>query len=447
MVSTPVAVGPLGMAAGPMVAPPARVPLGFMLAGGIGLLGFGGAAWLAADRAVQAYNHPGVLAAVHAGVLAFLTTTVLGAMHQFAPVVGRRPLRSVPVAYVTLASMVAAAWLLPSGFAHGPEGLVAAGGVFGTIAVLLAAWNLSAPLAGRGGGVPLAGLRLSLGYLVVTVGFGVTYAFNRQAGWFPLYSHRVLAHAHLGLLGWLGLTYLAVAEKLWPMFLLSHRPSNRSGAWAVGLVAAGTAVLSTGLLFDARWPITIGAAVVLAGLGAHLTSLAGAVRHRRRRLELLHAYLFVSAGFLVTAAAFGVAAGLASVEVTERARLVVAEVTALIGWLALAVIGHAHKIVPFISYTALRARGVRTNRLGRPLLFGDLFNHRAGQVSLVLGALGFATIIAGVLVDRSEVVALGAACITATGAVTVANLVAGPVRAARIPQTRASTAPTTRETS
>ena len=80
------------------------------------------------------------------------------------------------------------------------------------------------------GGVPLVGLRLSVSYLVVTVGFGVTYAFDRTEGWFGLLPHRVLSHAHLGLLGWLGLTYVSVAERLWPMFLLAHRPSQRSGA-------------------------------------------------------------------------------------------------------------------------------------------------------------------------------------------------------------------------
>src|SRR5690606_28498778 len=188
----------------------------------------------------------GAVGAVHVGVLAFLTTAVLGAVHQFAPVVARRPLRSVLAARLTLAGMVVTGWLLPTGFAHGPEGLVAAGGVAGACTVALAAWNLSGPLAARDGGVPLRGLRLSVLFLVVTVAFGVVYAFDRQAGWFPLPPHRVLAHAHIGLLGWLGLTYVAVAEKLWPMFLLAHRPRAREGAWAVGLVGAGVPLLAAG---------------------------------------------------------------------------------------------------------------------------------------------------------------------------------------------------------
>jgi hypothetical protein len=326
--------------------------------------------------------------------------------------------------------MVATGWLLPSGFAHGPESLVATGGAIGAATVALAAWNLSGPLAARGRGVPLVGLRFAIGFLVVTVAFGVVYAFDRQTGWFPLFPHRVLAHAHLGLLGWLGLTYVAVAEKLWPMFLLSHRPRARSGAWAVGLLAAGVPVLAAGMLLAApalAWPGGIAAG---AGLACHLMSLAASVRHRRRALELLHGFLFTSAAFLVTAVALGAAAALADGPV-EGARLVAAEVAGLVAWLGLAVVGHAHKIVPFIGYTALRAAGVATAPSGRPLLFGDLFHHGAARVTLVTAASGFATVIAGILAASPTAIAAGGVAVSATGALATANLALGPRRVTR----------------
>jgi hypothetical protein len=411
--------------------PPPSVPLGFLLAAGVGLCAFGFAAWFAADRVVVSPTDSGVVAAVHVGVLAFLSTAVLGALHQFAPVVGRRPLRSVAVARWTLVGFVAGAWLIPSGFAHGPEALVATGGAVAAVAVALAVWNLSGPLASRDGGLPLLGLRFSVGYLVVTVAFGVVYAFDRQAGWFPLLSHRVLAHAHLGLLGWLGLTYVSVAEKLWPMFLLAHRPRARAGAYAVGGVAAGVPLLAVGLLLGVpalAWP---GAVAVVVGLLAHLLSLAGAVRHRRRPLELLHGFLFAAAAFLLAAIVLGAIAALADVEPVQRARLVAAEVTALLAWLTLAVVGHTHKIVPFIAYSALRARGVTTGPTGAPLLFGDLFHHPTARASLLGAAAGFAAMLAGVLLASSAVIAFGAVVVAATGLVTMANLGLGPRRAAR----------------
>ncbi len=415
--------------------PPASVPLAFLATAGLGLIGFGFVTWFAADRSVVSPTHSGVVSNVHMGVLTFLTVGVLGALHQFAPVVGGRKLRSVPVAWITYATMVSAAWIMPNGFAHGPEYLVATGGVLGSIAVLLAAWNLSGPLSSRTGGVPLVGLRLSVSYLVVTVGFGVTYAFDRTEGWFGLLPHRVLAHAHLGLLGWLGLTYVSVAERLWPMFLLAHRPSQRSGAWAVGLLSGGTAVLATGLLIGNKPIAIVGGAIVIGGIAAHLTSLVGSVKHRRRGLELLHWFLFVSAGFLVTAVVLGVIAGLVPMSTVHLSRVVSAEVASLIAWLSLAIIGHVHKIVPFISFAALRAKGIRNNRSGKPLLFGDLYTKWAGWVTLGSSGTGFAVIITGLLVSSAAVVAIGGGLIVVAGTVVCANLSVGPMRARSLPRT------------
>jgi hypothetical protein len=215
------------------------------------------------------------------------------------------------------------------------------------------------------------------------------------------------------------------------MFLLAHRPRARAGAWAVGLLAGGTPVLAGGLLFAAPIVAWSGGAAAAGGLGCHLVSLAGAVRHRRRPLELLHGFLFTSAGFLVLAVALGAAAGLADVEPAQRSRLVAAEVAALMAWLSLAVVGHAHKIVPFIAYTALRARGVTSGPAGRPLLFGDLFHHGVARASLATGVAGFTAAVAGILAGSPAVLACGGALVSLTGALVTGNLAGGPRRAAR----------------
>jgi hypothetical protein len=411
-----------------MVVPPPSVPLTSFAAAGVGLAGFGAAIALAAPRVVAAPTAQGVVGAVHVGVLAFLTVGVLGALHQFGPVVGRRPLRSVAAARSSAGLMVIAAWLLASGFAHGPESLIVLGGFTGLAAVLVAGWNLSGPLSARDGGVPVVGLRIAVVYLVVTVCFGVVYALDRQTGWFPLFPHRVLAHAHLGLIGWLGITYLAVAEKLWPMFLLSHRPQARSGAIAVGSAGVGAGTLAVGLLFAAKPLAVLGGALVVVAVAAHIVSLVGTIRHRRRPLELLHGFVLVSTAFVVVAVALGAIAGLGDVAPQVRMRLVAAEVAAVIAWISLAVIGHAHKIVPFIGYTALRGRGIRTNRAGGPLLFADLYHGTVARLTLLTAAGGFALVIVGLLTDTVGPVVVGAWSISATGVIVTANLAAAPMR-------------------
>ncbi|MCC7077231.1 MAG: hypothetical protein IT198_08910 [Acidimicrobiia bacterium] len=413
------------------VVPPSSVPLTFFVAAGVGMVAFGLATWFAADRIATTPTHPGVVSAVHLGVLAFLSMTVLGALHQFAPVVGQRRLRSTAAAWVTFVAILATAWAIPTGFAHGPSWLIRAGGIAGLVAVLVLAWNLSRPLADRDGGLPLVGIRLSVTFLVITVAFGVVYAFDRQEGWFVLLPHRVLAHAHLGLLGWLGLTYVSVAEKLWPMFLLAHRPSTRPGTAAVTLIASGVPILATGLLFAVPAVAWLGGVVTAAGLVAHLVSLFSCVRHRRRRIELLHIFLFTSAAFLVAAMVFGLLAGALDVSPVMRGRLVAAEVAALIGWLGLAIVGHIHKIVPFIGYTALRARGIRTTGDGRPLLFSHLFAAVPARISLVVGTIGFALLVAGTAAAVSGLIATGGCAIALTAVIVVSNLATGPRRATR----------------
>jgi hypothetical protein len=240
-----------------------------------------------------------------------------------------------------------------------------------------------------------------------------------------------LAHAHLGLLGWLGLTYVAVAEKLWPMFLLAHRPKARAGNWAVRLLATGTALLVPGLLYGVEPLAIAGGIVAVAGLGAHLVSLAGVIRHRRRRLELLHAFVLASSVALVAAIALGVVAGLADVGSDTRARLAAGEIAALFGWIALAVIGHAHKIVPFIAWSALRERGFTDAPGGGPLLFADLFDGRIARATFVVVCAAVVLVVTGVLA-ASSVSVLAAGCAFAAGGIFVlGNLGLGPRRLAR----------------
>jgi hypothetical protein len=403
----------------------------FLAAAGVGLTAFGAALAAAAGRAAIAPTAAPVLAAVHVCMLGFLATAVLGALHQFCPVVGGRPLRSISAARVTAGLWVPAVAALVVGFATGHPAVVSIAGVTAFSALCLTAWNVSAPLSSRGRGAPLTGLRWAVGFLVTTAGFGVVYAFDRHTGWFPLMPHRVLAHAHLGLIGALGLTYMAVAEKLWPMFLLAHPPGRSPGVVTVRLVPAGIVLLVPGLLF-AIPPLAIaGGVVVTAGAGAHLASLTAFLRHRRRRLELLHAFVLAAAGLLVLAATLGAAAGLAPVSAVWRARLVSAEVAALAGWLGLAVIGHAHKIVPFISYTALRAAGVSQRPGGGPLMFTDLFDASLARAVLAGGAGGFAALVVGLLGASGPVIAAGGVTLSLTGAVATANLAVGPLAVRR----------------
>jgi hypothetical protein len=412
----------------PAVVPPPEVPLSFLAAAALGLAACGAALIWARGAAMADPTADPVVAAAHFGMLATLSMGVAGALHQFTPVVTQRPLRSVPLAWATFAAWLGAAWLLPSGIAAQQEGVVEAGGGLAAIAVTLLAVNLSAPLAARGKGHTVTGLRFAVAGFIATACFGVTYVADRRGNWFDLSGHVVLAHAVIGLFAWLGLTYVAVAEKLWPMFFLAHVPGRHvAGRLAVWLIPAGVMLLSPGLLAGLAPLAWAGAVILAAGLAAHLASLALHVRHRRRQGGLHLIFVTTAAGFLVAGAGLALAAALVMPrDHPGGMALAAAAVTAFAGWLLEALTGHAHKVVPFILWSVLRGRGIATGPSGRPLGFGDLYDHRIAAGSYALVTAGIAAVCAGFAATQPGALAAGGGMLAATGLAAAANLSVTP---------------------
>ena len=114
-----------------------------------------------------------------------------------------------------------------------------------------------------------------------------------------------------------------------------------------------------------------------------------------------------------------------------RTRLVSAEVAALFSWIALAVVGHAHKIVPFISWGLLRNLGISQKADGRPVLFADLYDDRLARATYASGAAGSALIVGGLLSGTAPAVVAGALLYSLCGAIALGNLGLGPGHAVR----------------
>ncbi len=414
----------------PGAVPPPSVPLAFLAAASLGLVACGAAwawawGWAGSDPSADP-----VVAAVHLGVLATLATGVLGAVHQFTPVITGRPLRSVRLARLVFVTWLGASWLLPLGVATEQVTVTAASGALAGLSLVLLAVNLAGPLAVRGKGTPVTALRLALAGALSTSFLGVAFVGDRQRGWFVLSGHVDLAMGVLGLFGWLGLTYVGVAEKLWPMFLLAHLPGrHRSGRVAVWCLAVGVTLLAPALAWGADTLAWAGGVTTAAGLGAHLVSLAVHVRHRRRAVNLHLVFVLTAAAWVPVGAGLAVAAAL----VVPRhhhvgVALSAAALSAFGAWLLEALVGHAHKVVPFIVWSALRARGVATGPSGAPLLFADLYDHRWAAASYGTLTCGVAALCTGLAVSAPPLVAIGGALLVATGLVVAANLSAVPVR-------------------
>lgn len=408
----------------PGVVPPPSVPLSYLGAASLGAVGLGVALIAFHAVAVGDPSDDRVVAAAHLAMLATLSMGVLGALHQFTPVITQRPLHSVPLARATFFAWLAGAWLLPVGFATRHETLVEVGGAFAAIAVVLLVVNLWHALAVRHKGAPVMALRLALGGFVATACYGVIYVIDRRGQWFDLSGHVVLAHVVVGVFAWLGLSYVGVAEKLWPMFMLAHVPGRRWASWlAVSAIPAGVALLSPGLLFGVAGLAWCGAALVVSGLAAHLVSLARHVRHRRRATDVHLVFVLSAAGWLVAGLGLALAAQLVIAHDHHRGvALVAASITAFGGWLLVALVGHAHKVVPFILWSSLRGRGIQHAPDGRQLMFADLFSHRWYVADYVLVMLAVGAVDVGFAASLGLAIAFGGACLIATGLSVAINL-------------------------
>ncbi len=414
----------------PASVPPPSLPLSFLAAAALGLVACGGA-WVWAARAAAVdptADH--VVAAAHFGVLATLSMGVLGALHQFIPVVTQRSLRSIRLARLTFVTWLGAAWLLPIGVAAGRESVVEAGGALAGVAVTSFAVNVWPPLLARGKGAPVTGLRFAVIGFIATACFGLLYVADRRGNWFDLSGHVVLAHATVGLFAWLGLSYVAVAEKLWPMFFLAHVPGRRrAGRLAVAAVPGGVCLLSPGLLTGVAPLAWAGGTLLAVGLGAHLVSLAAHVRHRRRRPDLHLLFVSTSGAWLVVGAALALAASLVVPgDPHAGTALVAGAVAALGGWLLETLVGHTYKVVPFIAWAALRSRGVDRNGAGRPLMFSDLYNHTWAAATYGSVTAGIACLTVGLSGSVPPLTGAGGVLLTVTALIAASNLSLGPVR-------------------
>jgi nitrite reductase (NO-forming) len=406
----------------PGTVPPPSVPLSFLAAASLGLVACG-IAWLWARGATAAdpTSDPTV-AAVHLGVLATLAMGVLGAMHQFTPVITGRPLRSTALARVTFIVWLATSWMLPLGVASEQLAVTAMSGALASIAVVLLLVNFAPPLSVRGKGAPVVALRFGLLGAVLTCLLGAVFVVDRQASWFVLDARAEVAMGVLGLFGWLGTTYVGVAEKLWPMFMLAHLPGRRHAGQIASLaLPLGSFLLAPGIAWRVMVLAWIGLAALVTGLGAHVYSLCRHLRYRRRRADLHLGFLVTSTAWIAVGAGLTLAAVLARGQHASVA-LAAAALVAFAGWLLETLVGHAHKVVPFIAWSVLRARGVTMTRRGGPLVFADLYVHAWASVAYVLVTAGITSLCLGLAASVPAAIALGGLFFATGGVVLALNL-------------------------
>ncbi|MGH7692382.1 MAG: hypothetical protein ACREOA_06725 [Candidatus Dormibacteria bacterium] len=364
------------------------LPLRYFLAGMVAWLLLAGGTPLLAAHLVAGYDDPQVFALTHLAVLGWVTMTIMGALYQLFPVALQatvpNPGRGRWNFWIYLAGV---GGFVPSFFFAWTPGIA----IFGTLAVVGVvhfAVNLFHSFRSVTAWHPMAAYVLcSLIWLMVVMGFGLTWALDWQFNWFVISPGMLAAHVHAGLVGWLGCTFMGVSYKLMELFALSHRRRWRTAYTNLGIWNAALLGLVISLLL---WPgsraVVAFASVLWLSAAVFAVDLLRMWRARRRRpISLEQAHVAVSLVSLVLAASLGVL--MASGAHLQPNWVVAYGYLVVVGCFGFAIVGKYYKIIPFLTW--LNRYSGKPGVISAPLL-KDLFDSRLGWTGLALLVIGYA---------------------------------------------------------
>lgn len=404
--------------------PPLSVVGPFLLAAPLALVAAGSGILLVGPETFVAINTPHTLAVVHALLLGWLTMTIMGTTYQLGVVVFGFALRSLRLARVQfwfhatgLAIFVPATW-------HWQLHWMSFGGSLVVLSVILFLANVvrfSRPT----GAIQVLYVRLSQAFLLSTVLVGLTFVGNHLHGWFAITPGVLAAHAHLGLLGWIGLTLMGVSYQLVPMFNLVRGKSPRFAVAALVLVGGGAVAFAAGMTSDPAKSVRLLLALpILTGFALYGVDQLRLFRARSRRtLDIQGRSIPLSLAFLALTvlAGLGTAWGSPFFGNAEPARWPLAYgLLGAAGWAGAAVIGNSHKIIPFLVWFHRYRPGTGSGSGERPLI-RDLYSERLVTSILALHCIAVGVLAVSALAGWMIGLHVGGALLGASGIAQLAS--------------------------
>jgi len=234
-------------------APKTVGPMLFFVTGWVSLAWEAGLlAALRGDVARGAWGSPAVIGLVHGFTLGFLTMTMIGVLTQWVPVVFDVPPIPLSRIYWVWAVYTTGVILFVTGFLWPFPIALALGGILVATAITVMTVFVGGQLrrSKRPGDSMRGALAVSLASLNLAwiLGLGMALAW---VGWWP-WPHFLTWHLVTVLVGWVGLTLLAVQMKLVPMFAMGKMDRVYP---AVPVVLA---VLGIGVGWTWPWTGTVG---------------------------------------------------------------------------------------------------------------------------------------------------------------------------------------------
>ncbi|MHB1526232.1 MAG: hypothetical protein ACYCZN_08140 [Candidatus Dormibacteria bacterium] len=418
----------------PQRSPELWLPLRYLATGMLAWVLAAVAVPLVAASLIAGPDDPKIFALTHLVVLGWVTMTVMGALYQLFPVALQGSLAAPGMGrwnFIVYAAGVAG--FVPSFYFDWTPG-VALGGTLAVVGIVVFAATLMLSYPSVRSRHPMGLFVLcGLGWLLVTVGLGLTWALDWQFRWFDITPNLLAAHVHAGLAGWLGCTLMGVSYKLMELFALAHRSTWKTAHLVLSLWnSALVALILSLLLWPGGWEVTVSAAALAGTMLLFAFDLVRMWSHRRRRrISVEQGHIAMSLLSLLLACGIGVT--LTAGHSVPPNWFVAYGYAAIVGGFGFAIAGRYQKIIPFLAWLHRYSRATGPTP---PPLLADLVDERLGWASLALLAAGYFLVLAGLLQGSVAAVQGG-------GTVYLAGVLLGlaALRAALIPsrQVRRST--------
>jgi hypothetical protein len=359
-----------------------------------------------------ALSAPTTLAAVHLLTIGWLTVLMLGALHQFIPVITAQGEVAGGSALVSLIAIVLGLGGMEAGFLSldgrlPSETLIALplGGILVLIGVTIAAVSLSRTLL-RARPLPFSARFVAAGlvFLVIAVGMGIVlgcaFSAPELVSWSGVFTDGLRLHLLAGIIGWFTLTAIGVSYRLLSMFTLAPEERGPLGT-AVFILSVGG--LAATWFFDLAsvlgGPISdivliaSGAATGL-GIALYLVDMARLYRARRRHKLELNTGMALPA--LVALALSILLAGYLAIGSISDTALGALGYLFIFGWLSGLALSRLYKIVPFLTWlerygsvlgkqTVPRVQDLVDERRDRPWFILYFIAVAAGTLFIALG--------------------------------------------------------------
>jgi hypothetical protein len=309
---------------------------------------------------------PTTLATVHLLTIGWLTVLMLGALHQFIPVITAQGAGAGTSALVSLIAILTGLGGMETGFLAldgrlPPAAVVALplGGVLVLAGATIAAGSLARTLwrakpLGLSARFVAAGLAFLFAALGMGIVLGCAFSSPELVAWAAVFTGGLRLHLLAGAIGWFTLTALGVSYRLLSMFTLAPEDRGPIGTAVFSLSAGGLAatwLLDIGAAMGAPVPnvvIRIAATVTGTGLALYVFDMARLYRARRRQKLELNTRMALPA-----LAAFAVSilyAGYLAVQGMTETAIGALGYLFLFGWLSGLGLSQLYKIVPFLTW-------------------------------------------------------------------------------------------------